>query len=67
MGLIVPIGDANALAQAMLQTMTDGPGTAPRVAAARQRVENELSFERRVRTLESIYEDMVCDKSCASR
>ncbi len=38
------------------------PGLRRRVGGSK----NELSFERRVRALESIYDDLVCNTSCAS-
>jgi len=66
-GMIVAPGDASSLAQALLQVLDDGSARAARVVAARQRVENELSFERRVRALESIYVDLVFNTSCVSR
>jgi glycosyltransferase involved in cell wall biosynthesis len=58
-GLIVPCGDAAALARAIERTMTDRQATRARVAAARARIERELSFERRTRDLEAIYEQLV--------
>jgi glycosyltransferase involved in cell wall biosynthesis len=57
-GLIVPIGDPAALARAIERTLGDRRATLDRVAAARSRVERELSFDRRTRTLESIYEEL---------
>jgi glycosyltransferase involved in cell wall biosynthesis len=57
-GLIVPPGDAGALARAIESALDDESGRRHRVATARRRVETELSFERRVRTLESSYLDM---------
>ncbi|OLC50436.1 MAG: hypothetical protein AUH43_05010 [Acidobacteria bacterium 13_1_40CM_65_14] len=58
-GLIVPCGDAAALAHAVEQTLTDRHATMARVAAARARIERELSFEHRTRTLEAVYEELV--------
>ena len=58
-GLIVQCGDSGALAGAIERTLVDRRATADRVAAARRRVERELSFDRRTRTLESIYEELV--------
>ena len=40
-------------------SLDDRRATLDRVAAARSRVERELSFDRRTRTLESIYEELV--------
>jgi glycosyltransferase involved in cell wall biosynthesis len=62
-GLIVPCGDAAAIARAIERTLGD-PGCArARVAAARRRVERELSFDHRTRTLEQIYERLVYFRS----
>ncbi|HEV8348409.1 MAG TPA: glycosyltransferase [Vicinamibacterales bacterium] len=61
-GLIVPCGDAAALARAIERTMTDRRATLARVAAARARIERELSFERRTRDLEAIYEQLVAKR-----
>lgn len=58
-GTIVPRGDVAQLAAALEATLTDADARIGRVAAARQRVEHELSFERRVRALEDIYETLV--------
>jgi len=57
-GLVVPCGDAAALARAIEQTLIDRHATIARVAAARTRVERELSFDRRTRTLEAVYEEL---------
>jgi glycosyltransferase involved in cell wall biosynthesis len=54
-GLIVPPGDVEALVSAMNQVLLDGSAARARVAAARRRVETDLSFESRVRALEGIY------------
>jgi L-malate glycosyltransferase len=61
-GLIVACGDAAALARAIERTMTDRQATLARVAAARARIERELSFERRTRDLEAIYEQLVAKR-----
>lgn len=58
-GTIVPRGDAALLAAAVERTLNDEDGRIGRVRAARRRVEHELSFERRVRTLEDIYATLV--------
>ncbi len=58
-GLIVPPDDVNALALAIDRTLSDRVATAARVSAARQRVEGDLSFDHRMRQVESIYEELV--------
>lgn len=58
-GAIVPCGDAAALAQAVERTLIHEHERTGRVRMARRRVEEELSFERRVRTLEDIYASLM--------
>jgi glycosyltransferase involved in cell wall biosynthesis len=62
-GLLVPCGSPAALHDAIERTLADPQRTRRRVAAARQRVEQELSFEQRMKRLEAVYERMV---ACAS-
>jgi glycosyltransferase involved in cell wall biosynthesis len=62
-GLLAPPGDPGALAQAIEQALDDPHATAERCAAARKRVEQELSFERRMKNVETIYEQLVQEKS----
>jgi glycosyltransferase involved in cell wall biosynthesis len=57
-GLIVPPGDSDALVSAMENVLADVAAAASRAAAARVRVETDLSFERRLRSLESIYHEL---------
>jgi glycosyltransferase involved in cell wall biosynthesis len=57
-GLIVPPGDTEALVSAMQNVLSDRAATASRVAAARHRVETDLSFEYRLRALEAIYREL---------
>ncbi len=57
-GLIVASSDVGALTAAMQVAMVDGEATRARVAAARRRVETDLSFESRLRALESIYREL---------
>jgi glycosyltransferase involved in cell wall biosynthesis len=57
-GLVVASGDAGALAAAMQTALADGEATRARVAAARRRVETDLSFESRLRALEAIYREL---------
>ena len=58
-GLIVAPGSASRLADAMRTALENGAATRDRVAHARSRVENELSFDTRCRRLEDIYERLV--------
>jgi glycosyltransferase involved in cell wall biosynthesis len=58
-GLIVPPGDADALAGAIAGALQDGPATRARAAAARKRVEGELSFERRRQRVEAVYDELI--------
>ena len=57
--LIVPRRDPSGLARAIAETLDRPLATASRVFAARKRVEAELSFETRTRTLEAIYRELV--------
>lgn len=56
-GLVVPPGDTEALVSAMQNVLCDPAAAASRVAAARHRVETDLSFECRLRALEAIYRE----------
>ncbi len=58
-GLIVPPGDVNALVGAIRAAITDRDATRARVRSARARVETDLSFETRMRTVEAIYVDLM--------
>jgi glycosyltransferase involved in cell wall biosynthesis len=58
-GLLVRPRDAGALSRALEQTLADAEATARRTLAARTRVEQELSFDARLRALEKIYESLV--------
>ena len=67
-GLIVPCGDVDALAGAIDRTLTEDEARLGRIAAARARVVDELSFERRTRAIESIYYNLVAarrTRACA--
>ena len=61
-GLLTPPGDPAALARAIEQALDAPDVTAERCAAARKRVEVELSFDRRMKTVETIYEQLVREK-----
>jgi len=58
-GVVIPIGDLTILTRAIAAALDDHAGREQRAAAARQRVETDLSFETRMRTLERIYERLV--------
>ncbi len=62
-GLLVPRGNPGALQDAIARTLADPAATRRRVAAARLRIEQDLSFERRMQRLEAVYERMY---ACAS-
>jgi glycosyltransferase involved in cell wall biosynthesis len=57
-GLIVPTGDADALRSAIQDVFADPQAASSRAAAARHRVETDLSFESRLRALERIYREL---------
>jgi glycosyltransferase involved in cell wall biosynthesis len=65
-GLLVSPGDTVGLADAIRRTVDEPGQTAHRVAAARRRVEGELSFETRMRTVEQIYQELVGGRVLAS-
>lgn len=58
-GLIVPPNDRDALVRAILQVLDEPAAAAARAAAARARVEGDLSFAARTRTLEAVYDRLV--------
>ena len=57
-GLIVPAGDVGRLCQAIEVALGDRLSTATRVAAARRRVETDLSFDARMAAVEAIYVEL---------
>jgi glycosyltransferase involved in cell wall biosynthesis len=59
-GLMVEAGSSDALAQSIERVLSDWPAAGARAAAARWRVENELSFDVRMQRVESIYEELAC-------
>ena len=61
--VIVPVGDVNALSAGIEAVLQDPAAAQARVVAARHRVECELSFEARTRRLESIYEELVGERT----
>jgi len=54
--LIVPPGDEDAMVAAILEVFANPDAARSRTRAARARVENELSFERRTRRVEALYD-----------
>jgi glycosyltransferase involved in cell wall biosynthesis len=66
-GLLVPRRDPLALADAVEQTLQTPDLTARRVAAARARVVNDLSFDARTRRLERMYLDLVEQQQSSPR
>lgn len=57
-GLLVPRGDAALLARAIERALADRPASAARAAAARARVERELSFDVRMAAVDRVYEEL---------
>jgi glycosyltransferase involved in cell wall biosynthesis len=58
-GVIVPCGDVQVLTNAIDKALSDRDGTRVKATAARERIERELSFERRMRSVETIYRDVI--------
>jgi glycosyltransferase involved in cell wall biosynthesis len=66
-GLLIPRRDPAAMAVAIAATLDDRQATARRVAAARARTENELSFDCRTRNLEQLYVQLAAADTRTSR
>jgi glycosyltransferase involved in cell wall biosynthesis len=66
-GLIVPRHDVSALASAIQQVLDDPDSAATKVRAARERVESELSFDARTRSLERIYLELASGRHMPAR
>jgi glycosyltransferase involved in cell wall biosynthesis len=64
-GLLVPPHDTQALAAAIGEALDDRQASALRASAARLRIEEELSFDARMRTVERIYRALVDGRSTA--
>jgi len=58
-GLIVPAGNVDALVGAIETALRDPAAGRTRADAARARIETDLSFERRMRRVESIYDELI--------
>jgi glycosyltransferase involved in cell wall biosynthesis len=65
--LIVPRRDVPALERAIRATVDDPASARLRAAAARRRIETELSFENRTRRVEAVYEDLMRERAGRSR
>jgi glycosyltransferase involved in cell wall biosynthesis len=61
-GLLVPAGDTSSLADAIVRSLTDGQSSRARAAAARARVETDLSFEARQARLEAVYDELIATR-----
>jgi len=62
-GRIVPSGDADVLAAAIEPLVEDAARRAALARAARNHVEQDLSFARRVRALDDVYESMTGERA----
>jgi glycosyltransferase involved in cell wall biosynthesis len=62
-GLLVPPGNRAALVAAIAAALDDPAARAARAAAARARVETDLSFDTRMARVESIYVDLMAQRS----
>jgi glycosyltransferase involved in cell wall biosynthesis len=58
-GVVVPCDDGDALTRAIAGALDDPAAARTRAAAARQRVETDLSFETRTRKVEAIYDELM--------
>ncbi len=58
-GLLVPLNDAGQLLGALERVLGDPAAALSRAAAARARVLTDLSFERRMRRIEDIYDELM--------
>lgn len=66
-GLIVPVGNVDALAGAVAQVLADPAAARGRSGAARRRVEHDLSFRTRMQLVEQIYAELLSGPRAASR
>jgi glycosyltransferase involved in cell wall biosynthesis len=58
-GLIVESGSVDRLAESVRRAIDNWPATQQRAQAARDRIERELSFERRMSRVEAIYDSLI--------
>ena len=61
-GLIVPPGNIDALAAAIEQAISDSAATRIRADAARDRIERDLSFARRMQRVEAVYDELMAPR-----
>jgi len=61
-GLLTRPGDSDALARAIVESLNEPNAMAKRGVAARNCVETELSFDQRMKTVETIYEQLVQER-----
>ncbi len=66
-GLLVPPRDPERLAEAIDRVLSDSEATIRRVAAARTRIEHELSFAARMAAVEGIYDDLLRNRKPGGR
>jgi glycosyltransferase involved in cell wall biosynthesis len=57
-GIIIPTNDLGALIRAIGLVLEDAKSAGDRTKAARSRIETDLSFERRMRKVEALYEEL---------
>jgi glycosyltransferase involved in cell wall biosynthesis len=58
-GIIIPRNDPHAIFDAIRKTISDWSAAEERVKSARMRIENQLSFDQRMRHVELIYEELI--------
>ena len=58
-GLVVPRGSSSVISAAIHRALHDQVATRTRTIAARERIERELSFERRMQRVETVYRDLL--------
>ena len=61
-GLIVPVSQLDTLTGAIRRALDDPGSARGRAAAARRRVETDLSFDARMRKVEQVYQDLVAER-----
>jgi glycosyltransferase involved in cell wall biosynthesis len=66
-GLLVVAGHADALSTGIARALGDRAAARRRADAARQRVERELSFERRVQKVEDVYLSLAASTASTRR